>query len=272
VSHQPHDDAAAPTDRTDQPPQLDLDALEPHTAEPADGPGTDPQPSYPSSYRRLARHEAARMLGMRPADLTRMLGLAELAAPMRERITPQLTAVAAAAWPTSSMQQVATFATPAVGRAMTRLASPALQEVTTAFAPATQRLAATITDPVLKRTGIATASRLNGVLPDLMPAAAQARLVAAMAPALPKLTDVMPAFATIEVFRRQNYLQLLSRTAAMTPLSDAIGELFRDWRYAAGQVGPDRLFAARAYAAALEVRETILRDPTPAVIEFGHTC
>jgi hypothetical protein len=59
----------------------------------------------------------------------------------------------------------------------------------------------------------------------------------------------------------------------MTPLTDALGDLLRDWWRTAGQAGTDQLLAAQAYAAALEVREVILQAPgsRPAVIEFGRT-
>jgi hypothetical protein len=221
----------------------------------------------------MSTGELARTLGMSPADLTRTLDFARLAAPLAERLAPQLNAIAEATPPTWALQRAAgALASPAVERALTAIASPVMKDAAVVAAPILRWGAPVFTSPVVEVAATHVIPELTSALPALIPMGAQASPLAGLALALPALADIVPAFGTIEVFRRQNYLQLMSLTRAMRPLPDAIVDLFRDWWRTAGRGGPDQLLAAQAYAAALEVREVILRQPESreAVAEFGR--
>ncbi|MBG0567824.1 hypothetical protein [Actinoplanes aureus] len=189
-----------------------------------------------------------------------------------QHLAPQISAAAAAAQAAAVRERG--FAT--IGTLMFRQAAARMQVPNTVPAAAmstVQRQPLVVLRPTLDQARRAGVFSPAFILPALQSTAAQRRLFAAMLPAMPKLAGVAPVVTALQSFRQQNYLQLWSRTTTLTPLPDAILELFATWRTTAGLFGPDRLLAGQAYTAALLTRETILRevDPTPAVVEFGCT-
>jgi hypothetical protein len=88
-------------------------------------------------------------------------------------------------------------------------------------------------------------------------------------------TATVRSNGVLRAFQLQNLQWILAQTHGplQMPLPKALESLFSDWRRRANETNPDQQVAASAYAAAVQVRETILSDPDsrPAVIEFGRT-
>jgi hypothetical protein len=265
MTEQHHDDLTEPAPGTRQdepaakPVHLDLDALEPDGGITVDGPGCALELPY-DQRRTAARYTSVsgldaktRRLLLRHYGLDGAASVALSAARFAGLATSPFAAMAKAAAPMPALQA----AVDSITRPITQIAAATVASVVPAWP------AATIADHAMG---------WNPVVPAIAPLAAQYRWLAHAVVPMPTMAEFMPEFAAFQMFSRRNYLNLLGQTQAFVPLPDALGNLFQTWWRIAGEDGPDQPLAVRAYDAALQVRETILRDPDSrrAVIEFGH--